>query len=343
MTRGPGNADQRTARQGGDATMDSSNETCGTDCGGASEPETPETEITRRAFAKGVAGLLGATALTACDSDTLRELTQRRLHELSRVEVRELLARLEREYRARFANPNIQVRADPAMEGVKFAYALDLSRCIGCRRCVHACVQENNQSRPSADDAPHNNPIQWIRVLELDKEKGVDLVHANAYYNPDEVPREGHFYMPTACHHCDNAPCVKVCPVEATWQEPDGIVVIDYDWCIGCRYCMAACPYGARRFNFATPSLQAHELNTNVGYLSNRPRPRGVVEKCHFCLHRTRNETYPACVEACPTGARKFGDLNDPDSDVSRIVKDKRVFVLKEELQTLPRLFYYFD
>jgi len=131
--------------------------------------------------------------------------------------------------------------------------------------------------------------------------------------------------------------------VEATWKEKDGIVVIDYDWCIGCRYCMAGCPYEARRFNFVAPEVPRGELNPNQGYLSNRVRPKGVVEKCHFCLHRTRNGELPACAEACPTGARHFGNLADPGSEVAQIVKQKRVFVLKEELKTFPRIFYYFD
>jgi molybdopterin-containing oxidoreductase family iron-sulfur binding subunit len=136
---------------------------------------------------------------------------------------------------------------------------------------------------------------------------------------------------------------VKVCPVDATWQESDGITVIDYDWCIGCRYCEAACPYFARRFNFATPSLPKEQLNPNMAYLGNRPRHKGVMEKCHFCIQRTREGRYPACLEVCPTGARKFGNILDPASEVSYILKNKRVFVLKEEVGTLPRFFYYFD
>ena len=132
-------------------------------------------------------------------------------------------------------------------------------------------------------------------------------------------------------------------PVEATWQEPDGITVIDYDWCIGCRYCEAACPYWARRFNFAEPSLPDEEVNPDMSYLSNRPRTKGVMEKCTFCLHRTRRGQLPACVEVCPTGSRKFGNVLDPESDVSYILRQKRVFILKEDVGTMPRFFYYFD
>ena len=119
--------------------------------------------------------------------------------------------------------------------------------------------------------------------------------------------------------------------------------MIDYDWCIGCRYCEAACPYWARRFNFTKPSIPKDKINPNMSYLGNRPRQKGVMEKCHFCIQRTRAGKYPACLEVCPTGARKFGNILDPNSEVSYILKNKRVFVLKEEVGTLPRFFYYFD
>jgi molybdopterin-containing oxidoreductase family iron-sulfur binding subunit len=131
--------------------------------------------------------------------------------------------------------------------------------------------------------------------------------------------------------------------VEATWQEPDGVTVIDYDWCIGCRYCEAACPYWARRFNFAAPEIPPGELNPDMAYLSNRPRAKGVMEKCTYCLHRTRVGRLPACVEVCPTGSRKFGNVLDPDSEAAYILQHKRVYVLKEDVGTIPRFFYYFD
>ena len=149
--------------------------------------------------------------------------------------------------------------------------------------------------------------------------------------------------MPVQCHHCDNAPCTKVCPVEATWKEEDGIVVVDYNWCIGCRYCEAACPYHARRFNWKKPSIAAAEINPDQSYLSNRIRPQGVMEKCTFCLHRTREGRLPACLEACPTGARVFGNLADPDSELRWVLANKRVFILKEDLGTKPRFFYFFN
>ena len=150
--------------------------------------------------------------------------------------------------------------------------------------------------------------------------------------------------MPVQCQQCKNPPCTKVCPVHATWQEADGITVVDYDWCIGCRYCEAACPYWARRFNFTKPSIPKDRLNPEMSYLGKRPRRQGVMEKCHFCIQRARAGRYPACLEVCPAGARKFGNILDPNSEVSYILKSKRVFIqLKEEMGTSPRFFYYFD
>jgi molybdopterin-containing oxidoreductase family iron-sulfur binding subunit len=157
------------------------------------------------------------------------------------------------------------------------------------------------------------------------------------------VPADGKYYLPVQCQQCDNAPCVKVCPVEATWKEKDGIVVIDYNWCIGCRYCQAACPYHARRFNWKKPEIPAEEVNPVQAYLSNRIRSKGTMEKCTFCLHRTRKGKMPACLEACPTGARVFGNVLDPESEIRWVLENKRVFVLKEDLGTAPSFFYFFD
>ena len=143
------------------------------------------------------------------------------------------------------------------------------------------------------------------------------------------------------CFQCDNPPCVDVCPVNATWKDDDGIVVIDYQRCIGCRYCMTACPYHARRFNWTEPTIPADELNTHTHLLGNRPRPAGVVEKCNFCVHRVREGRQPACQEACPTGARVFGNLLDPNSEIRYVLENKTVFRLKEELGTEPKFWYF--
>jgi Fe-S-cluster-containing dehydrogenase component len=252
--------------------------------------------------------------------------------ELTDEDKKQLFARLEAEAKAR-TGVDVKISDPQPMDGVEFAYALDLSLCTGNRRCAEACARENN--------LPETPKFRYIRVVEMERGT-VDFENGNHYYDVDEVPEEGKTYFPVQCQHCENAPCCKVCPVQATWKEPDGIVVVDYDWCIGCRYCIAACPYFGRRFNFAKPTLRPSRINPNQAYLSNRLRPVGVVEKCTFCLQRTRRGLYPACLEACPTGARKFGNLADPHSEVRVMLERKRVFVLKEELGTLPRFYYFY-
>jgi len=293
--------------------------------------ETPS-ELSRRDFMTAV-GVTAAGVLAGCTPEAREKYFAKHFQELTQEELELRISRLKADYLKQFG-AKVKISSAPAESGVTFGYALDLSRCIGCRRCVYACMKENNQSR--------DPQIQWIRVLEMKKEGGIDFEHANPYYDPEEVPDPDHFYLPTSCQQCRTPQCTRVCPVGATWQEPDGIVVIDYDWCIGCRFCIAACPYGARHFNWGEPSLPAEELNPNMHLLGNRPRPMGVVEKCTFCIQRSRAGRYPACVEICPVGARKFGNLLDPESEVSRILKDKRVFVLKAELKTEPKFYYFY-
>jgi Fe-S-cluster-containing dehydrogenase component len=285
----------------------------------------------RREFLKMAAGAGAAAALTACD---VEGALRRHFKELSPEEVRRLLAKIERDHARRFGQKDWKATAMAPRPGEEFGYGLDLSRCIGCRRCVYGCVKENNQSR--------DPQIHWIRVLEMDKARGVDVMESEIYYQAEAVPRPGKFYMPVQCHQCRNPPCVKVCPVGATWTEPDGITVVDYDWCIGCRCCMAACPYGARHFNWTSPRIDPSEVNPDLHILGNRVRPKGVVEKCTFCIQRTRAGRYPACVEVCPVGARKFGNLLDASSEIRYVMENKRVFVFKEELATRPRFYYFY-
>jgi len=288
----------------------------------------------RRSFLKNISlASLSALMLAGCDMKSFDEFLQKHFRTLSAEEIDEIIKELEKEYREKYGK-DFKVSAKAAMEGTLFGYALDLSRCVGCRKCVYACVEENNLSR--------DPQLHYIQVLQMDKEKGIDFEHANVHYNPEKVPEKGHFYLPVQCQQCRNPQCTTVCPVKATWQEPDGIVVVDYNWCIGCRYCMAACPYGARHFNWGEPNVPTEELNTDVHYLGNRPKMKGVVEKCTFCIQRTREGRYPACVEICPAGARKFGNLLDPDSEIRYILENKRVLVLKEELNTRPKFYYFF-
>lgn len=294
---------------------------------------------TRRGFLRAAAGA-AALAMTGCSKEAVEAFIHQRLEEKTPAEMEAFIAELEKEYRERFGR-DVSIDSTPAQEGVLFAYGLDLGRCNGNRLCVQACVEENNQSRPNPD-GEHTNEIHWITVLRMEKAKGIDLDHSTAYYDPESVPEPGFFYFPVACQQCENPSCVKSCPVKATWQEPDGIVVIDYDQCIGCRCCMSACPYGARSFNWCEPHLPAAELNPQMHVLGNRPRMRGVVEKCSFCVQRVRKGSYPACHDACPTGARVFGNLLDPESEIRRLIERKRVFILKAELNTRPKFFYFY-
>ena len=283
----------------------------------------------RRQFLAGTAGLFGMITVSSC---TWQEFFQQNFRRLTKEEIDRTVERLEAQYKAKYGKDFV-VGTEGPIDGTLFGYALDIQRCIGCRRCVYACVEENNQSR--------DPQIQYIRVLRF-KDGNMDFEESELYYDPDQVPQEGYYYMPVQCQHCENAPCTKVCPVQATWTEPDGIVVVDYNWCIGCRYCMAACPYMGRWFNWTDPVIPEEALNTQTHYLGNRPRTRNVVEKCTFCIQRVRKGRYPACVEVCPVGARKFGNLLDPASEVSWILKNKRVFRLKEELNTQPKFYYFF-
>jgi molybdopterin-containing oxidoreductase family iron-sulfur binding subunit len=283
-----------------------------------------------------------ATACSPLGSTTPQERERRLLEWEERLkgnfrfmtdeEKAETIGRLERLAKLR-RGVDVSIAATEAEPGVLFGYAFNISKCLGYRECVAACIRENNQDRKSN--------MQYIRIFEMEQGE-IDFLRADATFE-HEVPAEGRFYIGTQCFQCAKPPCVEVCPVQATWQEPDGIVVIDYDWCIGCRYCMAACPYWARRFNWSEPEVPAEEINPVQHYLGNRLRKKGVVEKCTFCIQRTRGGRLPACVEACPTGARVFGNLLDPGSEIRWVLEHKRVFRLKEELGTEPRFWYFMD
>lgn len=297
-------------------------------------------DLGRRGFLK----LLGAVSATAAvlpdpaEAFDLEEFMQKHFVELSPEQLAKTLARLEKQYNEKYDRDDFSVNAAPPLEGVRFAYALNLSKCIGCRKCVGACVEENNQHR---GDPGKGDRIEYIRVLEM--EKGSLDVEKSVHDYTHEVPAEGKYYMPVQCHHCNDAPCVKACPVEATWQEQDGIVVVDYNWCIGCRYCAAACPYWARKFNWSEPRLEDEDIIPDTHYLGNRPRYKGVMEKCTFCINRVRQGLNPACHDICPTGSRKFGNLLDPAGPIRQIIAEKRVFILKEEAGTDPSFYYFFD
>lgn len=297
-------------------------------------------EVTRRGVLKAAGIGLGLAAMAKvahpifdkATDQSPQEFLQKHYKELNEAERAAVIARLEAEAKEKYG-VNVTIKDPLPIPGTKFGYAINLSKCNGNGECMRACHKENNHDRDTNQS--------YIRVIEMEQ-GSMDMEKGNTTFT-HAVPAPGKFYLPVQCQQCDNPPCVKVCPVQATWKEPDGIVVVDYNWCIGCRYCEAACPYHARRFNWKAPRIPADEINPDQGYLSNRIRPQGVMEKCHFCLHRTREGRLPACLEACPTGARVFGNLLDENSDIRWILANKRIWILKEEVGTKPSFFYFFD
>ncbi|HCL81182.1 MAG TPA: 4Fe-4S ferredoxin, partial [Nitrospiraceae bacterium] len=177
----------------------------------------------RRLFLKGAAaGLAASTIPAAAEAFDMSAFMQKHFREMTEDEIKKVIGRLEKEASLEWKK-DVRISAAKATPGVKFGYGLDLSRCIGCRKCVYACVSENNQSR--------SPQVHWISVLKFKKgEKWIDLENSEKYYKPKEVPEKDSFYMPVQCQQCENPPCVKACPTQATWKEPDGIVVVDYNW-----------------------------------------------------------------------------------------------------------------
>ena len=205
----------------------------------------------------------------------------------------------------------------------QWAMVIDQNKCTGCGYCAKACQAHNDVAPDKA----------WTRILEAEPVGGREV------------------FLPMPCMQCQDAPCVHICPVKASYHRPDGIVMMDYEKCIGCRYCQLACPYGARTFNWETHTGE----NTAVpewGEPEVERRPRGVAEKCTFCFHRIDRglaegltpgidrQATPACVAACPTGARIFGDLNDPNSPVSLALAKYPSVQLRRDLGTNPRVYY---
>lgn len=221
----------------------------------------------------------------------------------------------------------------------RWGMVIDLDRCTACQACTTACKAENNLPPTGAADAERGRSFAWMEMIPFAGE--------------GEEHRVINRLLPRPCLHCDNPPCVKVCPVGATFKNEEGIVGQIFSRCIGCRYCTTACPYTARYFNWSEPEwpepLKTH-TNPDVSI-----RPKGVVEKCTFCHHRLQNvrdvaraenrplregEYVTACVESCPTGAMFFGDLSDPESEVAKLANSRRAFKLLEDLGTEPKVIY---
>jgi len=214
------------------------------------------------------------------------------------------------------------------VEQRRWVMVIDLQKCIGCKACTVSCVAENNL------------PPGVVYRPVVEEELG-------------EFPNVRKRFTPRPCMQCANPPCTPVCPVGATYQRPDGIVAVDYDVCIGCRYCLAACPYHARTSDFGdfygdgTPEIMDYETRPNFEYGREWKRepghhasPIGNAHKCHFCLHRIENGMLPACVTTCLGGATYFGDYNDEQSLVHELAGAARMMRLKEELGTKPMTFY---
>jgi molybdopterin-containing oxidoreductase family iron-sulfur binding subunit len=211
--------------------------------------------------------------------------------------------------------------------GTRWAMAVDPGKCLkkdGCSECIRACHKAHNV--PAIDDALHE--VKWIWKEPF----------ANAFPSQESAYTEVTFQnnpVMVLCNHCANPPCVRVCPTQATWKREDGIVMMDYHRCIGCRYCVAACPYGSRSFNWFDPRPYIPALNADFP-----TRTKGVVEKCNFCEERLALGQPPACVAACSEKALMFGNLADPKSELRQLLRPRYTIRRRPELGTQPEVFY---
>ena len=213
-----------------------------------------------------------------------------------------------------------KLEARQGIAGKKFVMVVDLSRCKNARKCVSACQKWHYRPEET----------EWLTVKLM-----------------KDSPKSAPYWFPKQCFHCDNPPCVKVCPVDATFKRDDGLVLIDNDRCIGCKFCMAACPYSTRVFNWSDPHTPFDVTGLASNPETNIPARVGTVEKCDFCPDRAREGLLPPCVEACPNGVFYFGDENEDtvsngDETVSftQIIKDRAAYRFAEDLGTQPRVYY---
>jgi molybdopterin-containing oxidoreductase family iron-sulfur binding subunit len=211
---------------------------------------------------------------------------------------------------------------------IRFAMVIDLKKCLAkedCILCIDACHKTHNVP----DFGNPKDEIKWIWKEEYEHA----FPNKENYYLKEELK---HADVPLFCNHCDNPPCTKVCPTKATWKrDEDGIVMMDWHRCIGCRYCMAACPYGSRSFNWRDPRTHIKEISDDFP-----TRTTGVVEKCTFCDERIAKDLMPACVEACTEKALIFGDLNNRKSNIRKLLKENFSIRRKPGLGTEPEIYY---
>ena len=213
-----------------------------------------------------------------------------------------------------------KLEARQGIAGKRFVMVVDLSRCKNARKCVSACQKWHYRPEET----------EWLTVkLMKDSDKAAP------------------YWFPKQCFHCDNPPCVKVCPVDATFKRDDGLVLIDNERCIGCKFCMAACPYSTRVFNWEEPEMPIDIKNLQYSPETGVPAKLGTVEKCDFCPDRSREGLLPPCVEACPNGVFYFGDENedtvsngDETVSFSQLIKDRAAYRFMEDLGTKPRVYY---
>lgn len=239
------------------------------------------------------------------------------------------------------AKPAIEVLADETLPeespllGKRWAMALDVKKCLqqeGCRECIEACHLVHNVP----DFGNPKDEIKWIW-----KEK-YEHAFPNQQHEYVEDSLKGQDVL-LMCNHCDKPPCVRVCPTKATFKRPsDGIVMMDMHRCIGCRFCIAACPYGSRSFNWRDPRGRDEDGRPFIKEINTEfpTRTRGVVEKCNFCAERLASGQLPACVEACKQKALVFGDLADPNSEIRRILSTRYTIRRMPGLGTKPQIYY---